>query len=484
MMFPTTLQNIPEVTRLLHKAKSQNKKALVYFDPDVDGLIAGLFICRLLQEEGISFDTYINPKRRHGFFLKGIKNTLIIAADFTIEPEQIETLVEDGNIVISLDHHEINWAYEEPSDFVWEDAVIINNQAIWEDPKMRFQSGAGVTWEAFQKLKPDLFYNKTDIALVGITLLSDIREIESPEARSFLEVTYTHPYSGYFKYLIDETRPDPDYDFGVPQMDRQYIDFRFSPKINALLRFDKEFYAVKFILGGGYPKDYNYQKEQRQLVNDISETAKVKEFENLAVIETSGHLNSNFVGLIASRNTDTGKSAICYSVNPKNPSEVLRASFRGENGLVGAREALEGILDARGHSVAFGILDKSFPEGIWEKVDEILGGLKENSGPPNINVRKVGNLHSFKNSGRGYSIPYENSFKMANNRTYLEYTGGNISKGRGGPNYQVWKIDGVEVMSFDLSLTPENALISTHLSRGYSNFVLEILKETVIINYS
>ncbi len=55
------------VSRILDK--TETGKALVIFDPDIDGAIAGLFFCWELHKRGIAFKTYVNPGREHGFLL-------------------------------------------------------------------------------------------------------------------------------------------------------------------------------------------------------------------------------------------------------------------------------------------------------------------------------------------------------------------------------------------------------------------------------
>lgn len=480
--FPTTLQGIPYVRVLLDKAKSLGLPGVVYFDPDVDGLIAGLFWCRALQAEDIPFSTYINPNRRHGYLLRpnDITNSLIVSADFTIEPSMMIDLMDQGNIVISLDHHEPSWSSspQDPSEVVWSSGIIINNQFSWESKDMLFQSGAGVAWEVLQSLHPELFYNETDISLVGVTLLSDVREIESAQAREFLEVTYNHGYSGYIRYLIDEvTRGERDFEFGTPTLDRQFIDYKLSPKINSMFRFGREEDAVRLILGGGYPAGEDFQKEQKELVLRVLETADIEEYSNFTLCQVEGAFYANFVGLIASRLTDRDKPAICLAKDADG--EIIRASFRGTEANVPYRETLLPILDARGHSVAFGILNIDQREGLWEEVDQLLGDLQTKVGTPTVYVYEVRNLGSFRMAVRGKRVARENAFRMRPNSIYLNYTGSMAKKSRGNNKYQRWEVDGVEVLSFDLSLTPENALISTYLSRGRPNYVLERLKSAV-----
>ena len=64
----------------------KDKAVLVYFDPDIDGLISGYFVCKFLMRLGLKFTWYINKNREHGFKLpiKELHNINIIAVDFHI----------------------------------------------------------------------------------------------------------------------------------------------------------------------------------------------------------------------------------------------------------------------------------------------------------------------------------------------------------------------------------------------------------------
>ena len=463
---------------LVDRARSEGKTAIVYFDPDVDGLFAGLFWVRFLMAEGIRFDTYINPERKHGYFGGDWSDRLIVNGDFTITPAQMKELEGEGNIVINLDHHEV----PETKQYESSRGVIINNQFPFEDEEFRYQSGAGVVWEVLSALRPDIFLNQTDAALVGITLLSDVRDISGDHARVFLEAAFTHPYEGYIKYLIDETRGDRDFAFGEPRLDRNYIDFKFSPKINSLLRFDGEKEAVKFILGGGYPKDRDYQTEQRELVKSALEASGVAqkiEYPAVTFLALEGFRWGNFVGLIASRLLDEGKPVICFS---HTKGRVLRASFRGGKDLPYREELVkEGVLDGRGHSGAFGIIGFTPNKETLREVNRVVEGLEASGKERGVKVVTVQNLGTFLNRPRGMKVARENEYLMSADQIFINWVGAKsrLKKTRGSSRFQEWSVDGVKVLSFDLTKDPTNALIGASLSRGRAEYILGALKDSV-----
>ena len=216
----------------------KGSEVLVYFDPDVDGLISGLLACRALSMLKIPFSWYINSNREHGFLLptEKVRGRNILCVDFLINRQKLEELVSAGCNILSLDHHDngdtfIEYSY---SDNL---GVVINNQYGFEEDSSRYLSGAGVIFESFVSYLGEEFNTRENRALVGLSLLTDIRDIENRNARLYLQELYLHPYKGYIGYLLDNTVGSIDYGFGLPCMDRNYVDFNFSPIINSCLRF-------------------------------------------------------------------------------------------------------------------------------------------------------------------------------------------------------------------------------------------------------
>ena len=116
--------------KLLDLIKSfKGTDVLVYFDPDVDGMLSGVFVCRLLASFGISYEYYVNSNRSHGWFLpvEKVKGKNIIAVDFIITREKIVELVDNGCNIISMDHHINETEFIEYSSG-GKYGVVINNQ--------------------------------------------------------------------------------------------------------------------------------------------------------------------------------------------------------------------------------------------------------------------------------------------------------------------------------------------------------------------
>ena len=250
---------------------------LVYFDPDVDGMIAGYFVCKFLKEHGKSFTWYVNSERMHGWQLDtvSIKGRDIIAVDFQIRPEQVREIVKSGCNLISMDHH-VNGEKFIRSNQKGKVGIVINNQYPFEEDDSHYLSGAGVVFETLIYID-NSFDTQENRALVGLTLLSDVCNIENPYAAEYLRILYNHKYKGYIKYLISSTLGDKDFQFGVPRLDRNYVDFKFSPAINSCLRFNREDEVVEFFLGSG-KLNLNFHKRQKVLVEAICKSLYVRTF--------------------------------------------------------------------------------------------------------------------------------------------------------------------------------------------------------------
>ena len=157
------------------------RKTLVYFDPDVDGLFAGYLGVDFLKKHGISPASYVNKNRVHGFdmrLLPQLKDFFIVAVDFAVTREEVEQIVNNGTKILVLDHHAVEdeLIISKRGDEIW--GLVINNQYVFEPEEDRYLSGAGVVYETLSMLD-DSFKSKEKEALVGITLLSDGRELEN-----------------------------------------------------------------------------------------------------------------------------------------------------------------------------------------------------------------------------------------------------------------------------------------------------------------
>lgn len=415
---------VDEAKNLLEKYK--DRPILVYGDPDADGLFAMLIVCQYLEMKGLTYSYYVNDNRQHGFFLspEKIKGYLVIAVDFDLI-EELDDVVSNEAVVICFDHHDIC----EEQVLRYKDgelrAVVVNNQYPFEPADNRYLSGAGVTYEALCTISPE-FKSKEREALVGITLLSDICPIENDKARGYLKTTYSSDTTkGYAGYIVSSTSK-ADFSFGVPKLDRSFIDYTFSPTVNSLLRFGYTTSAVKFILGSGLDVTTTRER-QSQLVQIMKQRAQFLEMKNYVAVALDENAFTdvpdvnlaNFIGLLASDIKGLGRSVLAFT---HRDGVVTRASFRGKYDGVLYRDAFVQLgLDAQGHPPAFGILNFKPYNELWQIIDDTISKL-EDGFSPSIQIVDVNNL-SFFLMNKGYNLATENCYVRDMFRTYIRYTG-------------------------------------------------------------
>lgn len=459
--------------------KFKNRRILVYFDPDVDGLFSGYFVCELLHSLGLQYTYYVNSKRQHGFNLQpsSVKGFFVIAVDFDIPASLVSSLVQNDVALLSLDHHDVQDEFIcYKSDKTDAMGVVINNQYPFEDESNKFLSGAGVVYESICSCYPEFKTDERD-AIVGITLLSDVQPTEGVRARKYLNKTFSaDTQKGYIGYLVKNTM-ESDYGFGVPKLDRNFIDFTFSPRVNSLLRFGRESEALNFILGKGLT-NVNTRRLQKDYVLYLIGLAEIKDYSNLRVVccdvskvapEYRGIDMSSFIGSVCSKcKTDSG-NCIAYVIDN---GSVVRASFRGKYSDVHYRVAFKGYgLMAEGHPNAFGIKKFEPSEELWVSLNDICFELEQDH-PQTFKVIEASNL-SMVMIQSGMSIAYENCYVRNLFRTYIKYTGQNYRITVDRENFREYTVDGRSVKCFDKELNPSNAYILPMLEKGHVALYLQ-----------
>lgn len=463
---------------------------------------------------GKKYSYYVNGNRYHGFELNPLKlkGYLVIASDFTITQDEVQALVDNDVVLLSTDHHDCQHDF---IDIVGETAegIVINNQYPFEPEDNRYQSGAGVFYELICELYPE-FKSKEREACVGITLLSDMRPIENEKAKKYLRTTYSaDTEQGYLKYLIESVMDtSKDYSFGLPKMDRNFIDYNLSPCINSLLRFDRTQEAINFILGYGL-KQTAPKEQQKKLIELMNEKAQICKFNNCVflVVNALDFINydvkvSAFIGLMCNDYKSNHGGVSTLGIVTEN-GKVIRASFRGRYDDIHYQSGFRTLgLHAEGHPSAFGINDFYPNADTWYQIDDLIADL-EATHKSTITILNTNNL-SLTLTQKGANIATTNCYVRDMYRTYLKYTGSNakISKinykmeeltpyekqvknvtpdtvikgkeyvylkdeeGRPQASYIEYTIDGRKVKSFGVYI--EDGIILPVLERGYIQLYL------------
>ena len=464
----------------------QGSNFLVYGDPDIDGMIAAYLVCAYLRKRGITFNYYINSNRKHGFTLPldKVRGKTIIAVDFSMSEKELEDVVNIGANIVLIDHHHIDSTQLVIKDNGKNRGIIINNQYTFEDKAYRFLSGAGVVYHVLGYMEPTMF-SEDNKALVGISLLSDIREIENDIAQDFLKTTYV-ANTPMINRLIAITKPEYSFSFGAVKMDRQFIDYTFSPRFNAMFRANKGYEAFEYMLGK--PLERKFVEEcrdfQNTMVQYILDNLKGKEYSALickyiehknmsdVILETDSNPMfhdaelSNFIGLVASR-IKGKKSSIVYI---KNGDDIERGSFRGsgDHDYLHLFRDLGGL--ANGHRNAFGF--HCMISATFDEFNDILYGISLYNDNSN-RIVEASNLSTIVNT-TNIDLATLNIFRRSSNQIFVKYIGSKdncIATERG--KLIEWRIDGVLVKSFDADLKPWKDFILPYKDKGYTVFYLK-----------
>lgn len=500
-----------------------NNGFLVYFDPDVDGLFSGKEVCDFLDAFGKPYQRYINQNRAHGFFYEDIaslRGKTVIAVDFAITPDKLELLRQNRVLLINIDHHNIDspslvtYSFD-GSDQI--DGVVINNQYSFEPEEHRYLSGAGVVFYVLSHLVSG-FDCEINRAIVGLTLLSDIRPLENENARVFLKTCYTcrHPY---MKYLVDVTKAEKDFTFGVPRMERNYVDYTFSPKINALFRLNMGDVAMDLAFGKRPAFSLNDAREKQNEIRDyiirgvkspfrtngllqvgtpevvIQNFVRATdagmtvpdyslELKNLSVkyiapaLYEDKYTLSNFIGLACSNIKGFGTSCLTYV---GDDDAVERGSFRGRFDSVDylgvfRKYGFAGRCD--GHKVAFGVLPSNLSEIDFAGLSSEIGALEAEAAKHEYENRvvDVDNMSVFIHSSMLKEIALSNIYVRDSHRMYIRYTGTNVVRNQRGNMYE-FNIDGIVVKCFNDDITTANGYILPIYDRGQLAFYLKNIKK-------
>ena len=476
---------VTEAVEILNKSTNY----IVYYDPDPDGLIAGSLVSKLLTDYGKPSIYYINENREHGFTipidkLEAYKGYTIIAVDFHISNDTLKAIVDAGLNIINIDHHDV----KDTTLFTYSNngysAILINNQYEFEPVEYRFLSGAGVVYHTFLAMFPDYMNTKRNKALVGISLLSDIRETESNIAASYLDELYSWN-DKYSMYLIDLALGGKKVSFGVQKyLDRNLLDFSLIPRLNALFRLNMGDTAIQVFNGIDVDVDLGIVRgEQQQIAEELMGRLTDHSMPGLSVMsvdikgyEDKNYKITNFIGLVCGKIAGSmGQTAFLYV---QDGDKIVRGSVRGKYDDVDYLSIFNKYgVNGAGHKGAFGVRECSISNidfaGLVSEIEQ-AELVAKNSVEEAQRYNKVANLRVAIN-GETRIAKYNTYVRDAKRRFYdcsdCKWV---VTYESPTKNYIQYSIDGVNVKCFDKAVTPSNGgYVMPLLNNGYVEYYLQ-----------
>lgn len=474
-----------------------NKKIIIYYDPDPDGLFAGHSVHEFLTLYGREHSVFINNNRAHGILFdeNRFKDYLVINVDSGVSWDRLKELVDKGVTVISLDHHEIEGtpSFEDNclddltssekslveqgllyycNKELGTEGIVLNNQYEFEDKDYQFMSGCGVVLDVLNQLNPN-YQTEEHVAWHGITLLSDSREIENQLAFEILKTTYgTDIYNTELIQHITDAIGFNTYEIGDPTLDRAYIDFYLTPFINAMFRLNLGYEAIRWFSGGTLLHT-DVKEQQKVILQELTNRTTMAELDNLLLVNVEKKRNdyfeaSNFIGLLANRLLSRGKTVV---ITCTYEGVFTRGSVRGYFNTVDYQSLFkEHNFIALGHKGAFGLKNFVMEQETWSSLDKQVG-IENSKNKSTYVIHVVNDLSKHRKLMK--DLAYTNQFLRPAYKHYIKYTGLKFFNTTLRDNFQEYSVNGIPVKCFDASVNIRNGYILPTMSKGYMSLYME-----------
>lgn len=345
------LINMEEAVNRFIKLVMKNKIVGIVYDTDCDGICAGRIVENYTKKLGLIVKRYMNKDKSHGLTEPMIKQIeedgielLIVVDAGSHDTKELKYLENSGLDILVLDHHDVT-----EEELICSNGVVIVNCAYENSPNKDL-SGAGVVFRFIREVNKTLQLCNINRykTWVGISVLSDTRNVLDKENRHYIEYAYKH--------YQDECFLNSFKNFGSTS---DMLNFTIIPLVNACARM-------------GYTDlimDIANVETTHNLENLILKAKDVKILQDELVIEAETGINRlegkktylgkfsdnkyrEITGLLANRLLNKfGKSVMVIG---KASEDIMSGSFRGKGNI--NSDVLKSLgIDARGHDYACGV---------------------------------------------------------------------------------------------------------------------------------
>lgn len=353
----------------LDKIIANNSKVLIHGDPDVDGLCSLLVVRDSLRRlEHFNFDVFPYESRDHSVSSKAVSKAIYEKYDYLIivdsssnDLDNINKLIKFNVTPIILDHHRCNLdSYEDYPD----GCIIISTylENVIRGEKVFKLSAGALCFCLFAEYLSNRGLEWEDLSAYALcSLYSDCIEMTD-----YLNRGIYYLATGLPKYKIPRVINDFFIFYKTGCFNRRFIEYTFSPKINALFR-SENFDLLNTLVLGDIPQSFkdklllavdDIHSKSRTLISRVSDTIERKNLNNIVIgnLSTSEYAVSenklyNYTGLVANTlSTEYGKPSIVLC----DTGSYVKGSFRD----LLSRDYLpmfKQFCNAEGHGAAFGI---------------------------------------------------------------------------------------------------------------------------------
>lgn len=364
---PPSFKGWPKVCEFLEDIIENKRSVYLESDYDVDGLMCALVIQDALRDLGVQrLTTYHYRKRTHNIdrvaiqeCVQGHYDYFIVTDTGSNDIDLIKLLVSRGIKVIILDHHQVEFAYDDYGENVALINTMIENR---ENDVFRLSAGA----LCFCVM--DLLYHKLGkctpkglAAYATVSLFADVMEMTNELNRAIYYLATS---------LDDDEMPQPlmYYRNSYNKFNARFIGFWFSPRINACFRAEQFDCLNKLFLDDSdavvrascIARINTIYEDSREMVGRATDIIVPHEMENFVVADLSSvnkyiDVNSNklwnYTGLIANQLADRySKTALVVCDR--------QTYFKGSVRDLYGRDFLtifKQLCYAGGHNAAFGV---------------------------------------------------------------------------------------------------------------------------------
>lgn len=251
------MKNIDKAANIILDGIQSNKKFLVYFDTDTDGVSSGTIATRWLQNRGADVTTYINKGKEHGIskadpsVFVGI-DILWIVDSIEVNMYPYENALKAGvEQVIVTDHHLVSKSMQR--DMARNGNITLVSSAVdYDNPAA---SGSIVTWKLCSYLDwldlEDFSEDLVDLACLGAIADMVSVGVDSLENRYICYKGFNNIKNPAIKKI------NGSYDF-----DSTAVSFGIAPLVNASNRTNENEKAMQLFLSDD-------KKEVNRLVGDL-----------------------------------------------------------------------------------------------------------------------------------------------------------------------------------------------------------------------